>query len=249
MRIYSATVVRILGQLRRDRRSVFMIVAVPAVLTILLYYVLSLQPRGLDGRRPFDRLAVIQLGVLPCAVMFAITAICMRRERANGTLERIFTTPLTKLQLLAGYSTAFSLAAMAQATVVTVVAFELLHLHTQGSPLLVFAIAILDAILGVTLGLFFSAFARSEFQAVQFTPIVLIPQLFVCGLLVPRNRMPGWLHTISNGLPLPYAVDALQEVSVHPGTTWTMWHSVIVVALFAIGAVFAGASTLRRTAD
>ena len=185
--IHWATTVRILTQLRRDRRTVFMILLVPALLTVVLYFVLSRQPVGPDGRTPFDRLAINQLGVLPCAVMFPITAITMRRERSNGTLDRLFATPMTKLELLAGYGTAFSLAAAAQAVIVSFVAFRVTHLHIDGSPLLVVMISVLGAILGVSLGLFFSAFATTEYQAVQFAPIVLVPQLFLAGVLVPRD--------------------------------------------------------------
>jgi len=244
--IHWATTVRILTQLRRDRRTVFLILLVPGVLTVLLHYVLSRQPVGPDGRTPFDRLAITQLGALPCAVMFPITAISMRRERSNGTLDRLFATPMTKLDLLAGYGTAFSLAAAAQAGIVTLVAFEVTHLRIDGSPLLVFMISVLGAMLGVSLGLFFSAFATTEFQAVQFSPIVLVPQLFLAGVLVPRDRMPGALQAVSNVLPLSYAVEALQQVSNHAIATPQMWHDTGIVAVFIVAALLAGAATLQR---
>lgn len=244
--IHLATTVRILHQLRRDRRTVGMILVVPSLLTVLLYYVLLRQPMGFDGHTPFDRLAITELGVLPCAVMFPITAISMRRERSNGTLDRLFATPMTKLELLLGYGTAFSLAAVGQAVIVSTVAFRVLHLHTHGSPLYVSLISVLDAVLGVSLGLFFSAFATSEFQAVQFAPIVLVPQLFLCGLLVPREQMPHALHVISDCLPLSYAVDALQQVSTNAAPTGRMWHDIAVVSAFIVAALLGGAATLRR---
>ncbi|HUO38204.1 MAG TPA: ABC transporter permease [Mycobacterium sp.] len=244
--IHRATTVRILTQLRRDRRTVFMILLVPAVLTVLLHYVLSRQPAGLGGRTPFDRLGINQIGVLPCAVMFPITAITMRRERSNGTLDRLFATPLTKLELLAGYGTAFSLAAAAQAGILAFVAFRVTHLRIDGSPLLVLIISVLGAMLGVSLGLFFSAFAATEFQAVQFSPIVLVPQLFLAGVLVPRDRMPGALQAISNVLPLSYAVEALQQVSTHTMATARMWHDISILAVFVVAAVLGGAATLQR---
>ena len=244
--IHWATTVRILTQLRRDRRTVFMILLVPALMTVVLYFVLSRQPVGPDGRTPFDRLGINQLGVLPCAVMFPITAITMRRERSNGTLDRLFATPMTKLELLAGYGTAFSLAAAAQAVIVSLVAFRVTHLHIDGSPLLVAMISVLGAILGVSLGLLFSAFATSEYQAVQFAPIVLVPQLFLAGVLVPRDAMPGWLEAISNVLPLSYAVEALQQVSTHTAATPRMWRDIGIIAVFIIAALLGGAATLQR---
>ena len=241
-----STTVRILTQLRRDRRTVFMILLVPAVLTLLLHYVLSRQPAGPDGRTPFDELAITQLGVLPCAVMFPITAITMRRERSTGTLDRLFATPMTKLDLLAGYGAAFSIAATAQAGIVAFVAFRVTNLRIDGSPLWVLMISVLGAILGVALGLFFSAFAATEFQAVQFGPLVLVPQLFLAGVLVPRESMPGALQAVSNVLPLSYAVEALREVSTNPGATPRMWHDTAIIVVFIVAAVLGGAATLQR---
>jgi ABC-2 type transport system permease protein len=152
---------------------------------------------------------------------------------------------MTKLDLLAGYGTAFSLAA-AQAGMVSFVAFRVTRLHIDGSPLLVLMISVLGAILGVSLGLFFSAFAATEFQAVQFGPIVLVPQLFLAGVIVPRDEMPGWLQPISNVLPLSYAVDAMQQVSTHTAATPRMWHAIGIISVFIVAALLGGAATLQR---
>jgi ABC-2 type transport system permease protein len=244
--VSTATGARVLNQLRRDRRTVFMILVVPALLIVLLYYVLSLQPMEKTGMTAFDRLGVTQLGILPCVVMFPITAIAMQRERSSGTLDRLLSSPLAKGDLLAGYGGAFAIAATAQALIAWAVAFEVLGLHTRGSSALVMLISVLDAILGVAMGLLFSAFARSEYQAVQFAPIVIVPQLFVCGLIVPRDEMPQFLIDISNWLPLARAVDALQEVSMHPDPTGKLWRSVGIVVLFVFGSLILGAMTLRR---
>jgi len=244
--ILAATTARILTQVRRDRRTVFMILVVPALLTVLFYFTLSLQHAGPDGRTPFDRLGILQLGVLPCAVMFPITAITMRRERSNGTLDRLFATPMTKLELLAGYGSAFSLAAVAQAVIVTLVAFRVTDLHTSGSAVLVAMVCVLNAILGVSLGLFFSAFAQTEFQAVQFAPIVLVPQLFMAGVFIPREQMPGWVQSISDALPLTYAVEALKQISTHTDATPRMWRDMALIGVFIVAALLGGAATLRR---
>jgi len=244
--IYGATTVRILRQLRSDHRTVAMIVLVPSLLMILLYFMYQNAPTGPDGRSLFDRIAIVMLGILPFVVMFLVTSIAMQRERSSGTLERILATPLAKLDLLAGYGSAFSLAAVVQAGLACVVAFLLLDVSASGPVAWVLVIAMLVAVLGVSLGLLCSAFARTEFQAVQFMPVLVIPQFLLCGLLVAREDLPDWLRWISNVLPLSYAVEALQQVANHPGTTGLMIRDLVVVAGFAAVALALGAATLRR---
>ncbi|AXK85428.1 ABC transporter permease [Nocardia farcinica] len=246
LRPYAATTGRILRQLRNDHRTVAMILVVPALLMTLLYFIYADTPASPHAPALFDRVGISMLGILPFIVMFLITAIAMQRERTSGTLERLLTTPLSKLDLLGGYGSAFSLAAAAQAAVACLVAFGLLGLEAAGNPGWVVLIAVVDAICGVALGLLASAFARTEFQAVQFMPVVVAPQIFLCGLLVPRDQLPRWLEIISNVMPLSYAVDALQEVSVHPEATGRMWVDLLIVAGFALVALVLGAATLRR---
>ncbi|WP_280509400.1 ABC transporter permease [Nocardia farcinica] len=246
LRPYAATTGRILRQLRNDHRTVAMILAVPALLMTLLYFIYADTPASPHAPALFDRVGISMLGILPFIVMFLITAIAMQRERTSGTLERLLTTPLSKLDLLGGYGSAFSLAAAAQAAVACLVAFGLLGLEAAGNLGWVVLIAVVDAICGVALGLLASAFARTEFQAVQFMPVVVAPQIFLCGLLVPRDQLPRWLEIISNVMPLSYAVDALQEVSVHPEATGRMWVDLLIVAGFALVALVLGAATLRR---
>ncbi|MGB2951117.1 ABC transporter permease [Rhodococcus sp. BGS-1C] len=244
--IYTATSTRILRQLRADHRTVAMILMVPSLLMTLLYFLYQEVPLT-PGKPPvFDRIAIAMLGILPFVVMFLITSIAMQRERSSGTLERLLTTPMTKLDLLAGYASAFSIAAVAQAALACAVAFGLLGLTTAGSVTWVVLVAMLGAVLGVAIGLLCSAFARTEFQAVQFMPVVVIPQLFLCGLLVPREQMPDWLQIASNAMPLSYSVDALDEIANNATVTTTMLLDLAVVLGFVIVALCAAAATLRR---
>jgi ABC-2 type transport system permease protein len=239
-RITLATTGRILRQLRHDRRSVALIVAVPSLLLTLLYFMY-------DNAGPtFDRIALIMLGVFPFVIMFLVTSIAMLRERTTGTLERLLTTPLAKLDLLFGYGIAFGLAAAVQAAVTVVAAYWLLDLDTVGSAGLVVVIAVVNAVLGVALGLFCSAFARTEFQAVQFLPVVVVPQLLLCGLFVPREQMSGWLQAISDAMPLSYAVEALAQVGAYAEATATMWRDLTIVTGAAVVALILAAATLRR---
>lgn len=226
-----------------------MILLAPSLIITLLYFMF---PDVADAAKragapsAFNNACLIMLGVFPLIVMFLITSITMQRERVSGTLERILTTPLRRLDLLAGYGTAFSIAAAAQASLACVVSFWLLGFHTAGSPGWVFAIAIINAVLGVGLGLLCSAFARTEFQAVQFMPLVIAPQLLLCGIIVPREQLPDWLQWISNALPASYALEALREVGAHPELTSVARRDIAIVIVFALVALGLAAATLRR---
>jgi ABC-2 type transport system permease protein len=245
-RLTAATTGRVLRQLRHDHRTIAMMVLLPSLLLGLLYLLWRDVP-ALPGRPSvFDRVGLTMLGVFPFVVMFLVTSIAMLRERTSGTLERLLTTPLSRLDLLLGYGAAFGAAAAVQAVVTVTVATSLYDLEVAGSLWLVVLIAVVDAVLGVALGLLASAFARSEFQAVQFMPVVVLPQFFLCGLLVPREQMAGWLQAISDVLPLTYAVEALQEVGRSAAETGTMWRDVGVVAGAAVLALALAAATLRR---
>ena len=240
-RLTAATTARVLRQLRHDHRTIAMMVLLPSLLLGLLYLLWADLPVS-----PFDGVGLTMLGVFPFVVMFLVTSIAMLRERTSGTLERLLTTPLSRLDLLLGYGAAFGLAAAVQAVVTVAVATTLYDLDIAGSPWLVVLIAVANAVLGVALGLLASAFARSEFQAVQFMPVVVLPQFFLCGLLVPRERMAGWLQAVSDVLPLTYAVEALQEVGRSAAGTGTMWRDVGIVAGAAVLALALAAATLRR---
>jgi ABC-2 type transport system permease protein len=234
-----ATMRRILAQLRHDRRTLGLLIGVPSLLMILLRYVLN-QP-GV-----FDRFGPILLGVFPFIVMFIVTSVGTLRERTSGTLERLMTTPLGKLDLLLGYALAFGVTALVQAAVVGAIALTWLGLNLQGPIWALFLVTLLDAWLGMALGLFASAFARTEFQAVQFMPAFALPQLLLAGLFVPRGQMSTVLQWIADVMPLSYAVEAMQELTRHGDVTGTLVRDLIVVAGCALLALVLGAATLRR---
>ncbi|MGY1812884.1 ABC transporter permease [Blastococcus sp. SYSU D00820] len=245
-RLTAATTGRVLRQLRHDHRTIGMLVLLPSLLLGLLYLLWADLPAPPGQPGVFDRVGLTMLGVFPFVVMFLVTSIAMLRERTSGTLERLLTTPLSRCDLLLGYGAAFGLAAAVQAVVTVTVATTLYDLDVAGPLALVVLIAVVDAVLGVALGLLASAFARSEFQAVQFMPVVVLPQFFLCGLLVPREQMAGWLQAVSDVLPLTYAVEALQEVGRSVEATGTMVADVAIVAGAALVALALAAATLRR---
>jgi ABC-2 type transport system permease protein len=217
-----------------------MLLVLPCVLITLLWWMFSDLPGD-----PFDRFGPALLAMFPFTVMFLVTSVTCLRERSSGTLERLLAMPMGRLDFLGGYALAFGLVAAIQAALAVTLAVGPLGLNTVGPVWLLGVVAVVDAILGTALGLFVSAFARTEFQAVQFMPLFVIPQIILCGLFVPRRQMPGVLHRVSDLLPLSYATDAMQHLvsSPHAGQ---VWHDLGVVAAFAVTALALGAATLRR---
>ena len=238
-RCTAATAKRVLRQLRRDRRTLALVMIVPLVLMTLLESLFEGRP-GM-----FDRLGPPMLGLFPLIVMFLITSIAMLRERTSGTLERLMTLPLSKLDVLAGYGIAFGLLAAVQAILASAFALVVLGLDLSGSVFAVIVLAIANAELGMALGLFVSAFARTEFQAVQFMPAFILPQLLLCGLFVARSQMADWLHVLSGALPMTYAYDALARVARASGGGRLVLDLAVVVGTMCL-ALALGAATLRR---
>jgi ABC-2 type transport system permease protein len=238
VRVTGAVAARVLAQLRRDPRTLVLIVAVPCLLEWLLRELFR-------GGPVFQHAGAPLLGMFPFVTMFLVTSITMLRERMSGTLERLMTMPLAKFDLLAGYGLAFGIVATAQATIVSVVAFGLLDLQVAGPRWVVVALAVANAVLGSTLGLFVSAFAQTEFQAVQFMPAFVLPQILLCGLFVARASMATWLRWVSDALPLTYAYDALAHTAADTLDTRFVVDVAVVVASILL-ALALGAATLRR---
>ncbi len=239
-RVTLATARRVLGQLRRDPRTVALLLVVPCVLVALLAWVFAGNPQT------FDRIGAPLLGVFPFISMFLVTSVATLRERTTGTLERLLTMPIAKADLLGGYALAFGGLAVVQALLVSAVSLGLLGLDVQGAAGSLVVVAVLDALLGMALGLFVSAFAATEFQAVQFLPAVVLPQLLLCGLISPRGDMATPLQWIARALPLTYAVDAMQQVTVASTVTSTYVRDAVIIAAAAVAALALGAVTLRR---
>ncbi|GAB3025723.1 transport permease protein [Nocardioides flavus (ex Wang et al. 2016)] len=239
-RVTLAVAGRVLRQVRRDHRTLAMLLVVPCALISVLWWMFE----DLDPTL-FDRFGPGLLAMFPFIVMFLVTSVTTLRERSSGTLERLLTMPLGKLDFLLGYAFAFGLLAAVQSALAVAVSVGLLGLDVQGPVWLLGVVAVADAVLGTALGLLVSAFATTEFQAVQFMPALVLPQVLLCGLFVPREAMPQVLEAISDVLPLSYAVDAMQGL-VASTATGEVWGDVAVVACFALAALALGAATLRR---
>ena len=237
-RLTWATAGRVLSQVRHDPRTIAILLLLPCLLLWLISWMF-------EGTPVLDQIGPLLLGMFPLIVMFIVTSVATLRERTSGTLERLMASPIGKGDLIAGYAVAFGLLAVVQAVVLTSFTVGVLGMDAQGALGVIMLVAVLDAILGSTLGLAASALARTEFQAVQLMPVILLPQLITCGLIIPRSAMPTVLEAISRVLPLTYGIDALQRLAT--GATLTdVRGDVLVIVGFIAFAVVVGATTLRR---
>lgn len=233
-----ATARRVLEQVRGDRRTLALVIALPCLLLWLVAWMF-------EGSEVLDQFGPLLLGLFPLIVMFLVTSVATLRERTTGTLERLMASPIGRGDVIGGYALGFGLLAVVQGLVLTGVAVGLLGMDIAGPLWVVMLVAVLDAVLGATLGLAASALARTEFQAVQLMPLFVFPQLITCGLFMPRDQMPAVLEAISRVLPLTYGVDALQRLAAGEGFA-DVRGDVLVIAGFIVAAVVVGATTLRR---
>jgi ABC-2 type transport system permease protein len=235
-----ATTHRVLSQLSHDKRTLALLFIVPPILLTIMKYVFEGEPQV------FDNIAPMLLGIFPMVMMFLITSIVTLRERTTGTLDRLLTTPMSKMDFIFGYAIAFSLLGLVQGIIAGGVMLGLLQVTVLGGAIPTIIATVFAAFLGTSLGLFLSAFATSEFQAIQFMPAFIFPQLLVCGLFVARDQMAQFLQWISDVLPLTYSVDAMKQVTLYANWTSELTKDLIIVTSFAVVALILGSITIRR---
>lgn len=235
-----ATATRVIRQLAHDPRSVALLFIVPPVLITILKYVFQGSPTT------FDHIGPMLLGIFPLVMMFLITSVATLRERTSGTLDRLMVSPMSKLDFIFGYALAFSLVALIQASITCFVMLGLLQVTVLGGTLAALISAVLAAFLGTSIGLFLSAFANSEFQAIQFMPAFIFPQLLVCGLFAAREQMAKPLQWFADVMPLTYSVDAMKQITNSSAWTGTLSRDLLVVVGFGVLALILGAATIRR---
>lgn len=236
-----ATALRVLQQLSHDPRTLALVLIVPSVLLTILKYVFDGQPQT------YNHIAPMILGIFPLTIMFIITSIATLRERTIGTIDRLMTMPLSKLDFIFGYAIAFSLLALLQAVIASAVVLGLLGVTVMGGTVPVIVSAVVAALLGTALGLFMSAFATSEFQAVQFMPAIILPQLLVCGLFVARDQMAVFLQKFADIMPLTYSVDAMKQVTMYATWTSELTKDLLIVVAYGVVALILASLTIRRT--
>ncbi|MGO1509339.1 MAG: ABC transporter permease [Actinomycetaceae bacterium] len=238
---------RVLRQLRRDPRTVALMLGVPCLILTLLWWVFE----DIPGPPMLDSFGPALLAFMPLTVMFIVTSVTMLRERQAGTLERMLAMPTGRADILLGYALALGAVCVVQSALVIGLAVGLLGMEVGGPVWALGAVALADSFLGTALGLAVSAFARTEFQAVQFMPALIFPQLLLGGVFVARDAMPRAAELISGVLPLTYAVEAMNGVQQGSGGTVAdgTWTNLGIVVAIAVLVLLLGTFTLRRRTE
>ncbi|MCH8310203.1 MAG: ABC transporter permease [Chloroflexi bacterium] len=231
---------RIIRQIVKDRRSIALIIVAPVIVMALVGFSL------IDQKPVLNRVAPGLLGIFVLFFTFLLTGVAFLRERAQGTLERLMTTTVARADILVGYLLGFLLFATIQAAVILTFTIFALRIQYQGNVFEIVAVLMLVVLVAVNLGIFVSTFARNEFQVVQFIPIVMAPQIFLSGVIVPTDQMPVVMEAISVVLPLTYAVEALRGIMVMGQSLSDVWTDLVVLAGFGVGLLIAAVITLRR---
>lgn len=234
-----ATAARVLGQIRNDPRTIALLLVVPSLLIGLVAWIF-------DETEVFATIGPAMLALFPFIVMFLVASISTLRERRSGTLERLLSMPLGRGDFILGYTLAFGFLAVIQTAVAVAYATLVCGLDIEGSLWMLFVVAIADALLGTSLGLLASAFARTEFQVVQFMPALVFPQILLGGIFLPRPQLPDVLETIGDWLPLSHAIDALTAVATGDEDSSYIWLRVLFIGCWILGAIIVGSLTLRR---
>ena len=234
-----STAGRVLTQIRHDERTVGLLLVVPSLLIGLVAWIFT-------DTDVFQTIGPAMIALFPFIVMFLVTSISTLRERRSGTLERLFSMPLGKGDFILGYALAFGFLAIFQTAIAVSFAVFVCGLEIEGSIWLLFAVTVADALLGTALGLLASAFARTEFQVVQFMPLLVFPQILLGGIFLPTDQLPEGLEAISGWLPLTYAIEALTAVADDSEDAAWIASKLLVVIAWIVGSIVLGSITLRR---
>ena len=231
---------RIIRQIVRDRRSIGLLIVGPLIVMSLVGFSLS------EQKEILDRVAPGLLAVFVLFFTFILTGVSFLRERSQGTLERLQTTTVARADIMVGYMLGFLLFAAIQTAVILVFTIYALKVGYRGSLWEIASVLFLVVIVAVSLGIFISSFARNEFQVVQFIPIILAPQIFLSGVIIPVDQMPRLFEWISTVLPLTYAVDGLRAIMIRGTDLGEVWDDLAVLAAFSAALLSAAVTTLRR---
>jgi len=230
---------RTILQLSRDRRTLALILLVPLVIASLVGF-------SLPSKAILNATLPALVATLILFFGFLLSGIAFLRERSQGTRERLMASPVSRLDILVGYLLGFLLFAMAQTLILFFYAVYVLSAEFVGNLWQIVVFEVLIGTLSVCLGIFISAFARNEFQMIQFIPLIIVPQVFVCGLLFPVEQMPVLLQWLAKFLPLTYAVEGIRAVMLEGESLLGIGKDIVVLAGYAVGLMVLAGLSLRR---
>ena len=232
---------RLVRQLVRDHRTMAMIVVVPLV-------VMSLIGVSFPNTGVLDFVAPALITTLAFFFSFLLTGISFLRERSQGTMERLMASPLSRLDIVVGYLLGFFLFALVQTLIIVFYTIYVLGVHYKGDLWQIFVFQIVVIAGAVNLGIFITTFARNEFQMVQFIPLILVPQIFLSGVLWPIEQMPTWLQWLSHILPLTYAIQGLRDIMLNGKRLLDVGFQLMALVGFTVGISIIAATSLRKGA-
>lgn len=193
-----------------------------------------------------DFFAPLSIAFLSFFLVFLLTSVSFLRERTHGTMERLAASPVSRLEIVLGYLLGFGVFSLMQVTILVLFTIYVLKVQIIGSVFAVLLVTGLVVLGAVNLGIFLSAFARNELQAIQFIPIVIIPQFLLSGLFWPLAGMPGWLRVVARAMPLTWANEALVDIMVRGRGLLQAGAGLAALAGFAVIAGALAAWSIRR---
>lgn len=230
---------RVIMQIVRDRRTIALVVVVPLVIA-------SIVGVSIPEKQMLDYVASAILAVLIMFFGFIITGISVLRERSQGTMERLMASPVTRMDLVAGYLLGFLVFALIQTFIIFFYMVYVIDVNFQGDLWQILVFQVIIGIGAVCLGTFFSIFARNEFQIMQFIPLIILPQMFLCGLLWPIEQMPNYLQWIAKFLPLTYGIEGIRALMLEGKDLVNIGKDIGILAAYAVGLSVLASLTLRR---
>jgi ABC-2 type transport system permease protein len=193
----------------------------------------------------FDTLLPIMMGFVVFFFVFLISGIALLKERTTGTLYRLLATPVKRGEIIGGYLAGYGAFALVQTLLVVLYTIFVFKVQIIGSIWNVLLINILLAAVALTMGLFISTFASSEFQMMQFIPIVVIPQIFFSGI-IPVSTMPNWLQAIAHIMPLYYGATSMSNVVEKGASLASIAPSLLILLVFVAGFLMLNLITMRK---
>jgi ABC-2 type transport system permease protein len=231
---------RVMVQLIRDRRTIALVIIVPLVIA-------AISGVAIPDKRMLDSAAPAVLATLILFFGFIITGISFLRERTQGTLERLLVSPVSRMDIVGGYLLGLLLFALIQTLIMFFYMVYVIDVNYRGDLWQILIFQLLMGINAVCLGTFFSAFARNEFQMLQFIPLIIVPQIFLCGLFIPISQLPNYLEWIAKFLPLTYGVEGIKALMLEGKDLVNIGKDIGILAAYAVGLSVLASLTLRRS--